>query len=200
MADNQSESYGCWTKNRAILIPKMDGWFHGKPYEQMDDLGGFHHPYFWFNTHIGKWLVRNPPGFSGPKWTNDRGLAVQLRNKCLCWILMDSRYKATWKVVQPQSPWVNPSIFDQKNTPWILSSVKKSQLFKAIPNLSTKKTSKKTLINIGYGPLTGCHRGKWRFSSWDSRKKKWFIILVVTFTVRGPHPSHIYIYNMCIYI
>ena len=31
----------------------MDGLFHGKPYEQMDDLGGFH-PYFWFNTHIQK--------------------------------------------------------------------------------------------------------------------------------------------------
>ena len=26
----------------------------GKPYEQMDDLGGFSHPYFWFNTLI--WL------------------------------------------------------------------------------------------------------------------------------------------------
>ena len=24
----------------------MDGLFHGKPYEQMDDLGGFS-PYFW---------------------------------------------------------------------------------------------------------------------------------------------------------
>ena len=29
----------------------MDGLFHGKPYEQMDDLGG-KKPYFWFNTHI----------------------------------------------------------------------------------------------------------------------------------------------------
>ena len=33
--------------------PKMDGLFHGKPYEQMDDLGGFSH-YFWFNTHFGE--------------------------------------------------------------------------------------------------------------------------------------------------
>ena len=30
----------------------MDGENKGKPYEQMDDLGGFYHPYFWFNTHI----------------------------------------------------------------------------------------------------------------------------------------------------
>ncbi len=28
----------------------MDGENHGKPYEQMDDLGVF--PYFWLNTHI----------------------------------------------------------------------------------------------------------------------------------------------------
>ena len=31
--------------------PKMDGLYHGKPYEQMDDLGGFSHD-FWFNTHM----------------------------------------------------------------------------------------------------------------------------------------------------
>ena len=30
----------------------MDGENNGKPYEQMDDLGGFYHPYFWFNTHM----------------------------------------------------------------------------------------------------------------------------------------------------
>ncbi len=30
--------------------PKMDGENNGKPYEQMDDLGG-KNPYFWFNTH-----------------------------------------------------------------------------------------------------------------------------------------------------
>ncbi len=31
----------CWTKNRGILPPKMDGENNGsKPYEQMDDLGG----------------------------------------------------------------------------------------------------------------------------------------------------------------
>ena len=29
----------------------MDGENNGKPYEQMDDLGG-KNPYFWFNTHI----------------------------------------------------------------------------------------------------------------------------------------------------
>ena len=32
--------YGCWTKNRGNTS-KMDGLFHGKPYEQMDDLGVF---------------------------------------------------------------------------------------------------------------------------------------------------------------
>ena len=31
--------------------PKMDGENNGKPYEQMDDLGGFP-PFFWFNTHM----------------------------------------------------------------------------------------------------------------------------------------------------
>ena len=31
---------GCQPKNRGKK-PKMDGLFHGKPYEQMDDLGGF---------------------------------------------------------------------------------------------------------------------------------------------------------------
>ena len=31
------------SKNRG-KTPKMDGEFHGKPYEQMDDLGGFSHP------------------------------------------------------------------------------------------------------------------------------------------------------------
>ena len=43
-------SYGCQPKNRGILTPKMDGLFHGKPYEQMDDLGGF--PPIFGNTHI----------------------------------------------------------------------------------------------------------------------------------------------------
>ena len=37
------------SKNRG-KTPKMDGLFHGKPYEQMDDLG--FSPYFWFNTQI----------------------------------------------------------------------------------------------------------------------------------------------------
>ena len=34
----------------------MDGENNGsKPYEQMDDFGGFYHPkplFFWFNTHM----------------------------------------------------------------------------------------------------------------------------------------------------
>ena len=37
------------------LPPKMDGENNGsKPYEQMDDLGGFTNPYFWVDTHIGE--------------------------------------------------------------------------------------------------------------------------------------------------
>ena len=32
--------------------PKMDGENHGRPYEQMDDLGGKIHPYFWRATHV----------------------------------------------------------------------------------------------------------------------------------------------------
>ena len=35
--------------------PKMDGEHKGNPYEQMDDLGGFYHPYFWVDTQI-TWL------------------------------------------------------------------------------------------------------------------------------------------------
>ena len=45
------------SKNRGILPPKMDGLFHGKPYEQVDDLGGF--PIFletpiWFHETYSK--------------------------------------------------------------------------------------------------------------------------------------------------
>ncbi len=29
----------------------MDGENKEKPYEQVDDLRGWKHPYFWFNTH-----------------------------------------------------------------------------------------------------------------------------------------------------
>ena len=39
------------SNNRGGKPPKMDGENHGKPYEQMDDLGGFSHD-FWFNTQI----------------------------------------------------------------------------------------------------------------------------------------------------
>ena len=37
------------SKNRGCKTPKMDGLFHGKPYEQMDDLGGFSH---YFRKHF----------------------------------------------------------------------------------------------------------------------------------------------------
>ncbi len=43
--------------------PKMDGLFHGKPYEQMNDLEKFPH-YFWFNTHIvPTWNIPTMPTF-----------------------------------------------------------------------------------------------------------------------------------------
>ena len=39
---------GCQPKNRGAFPPKMDGENHGsKPYEQMDDLGGKNHD-FWY--------------------------------------------------------------------------------------------------------------------------------------------------------
>ena len=38
--DHTTQLYGCQPKNSG-KTPKMDGLFHGKPYEQMDDLGGF---------------------------------------------------------------------------------------------------------------------------------------------------------------
>ena len=37
--------------SKKMGYPKMDGLFHGKPYEQMDDLGGVF-PYFWLETPI----------------------------------------------------------------------------------------------------------------------------------------------------
>ena len=38
---------GVEPKNRGVsLPPEMDGLFHGTPYEQMDDLGGFYSPIF----------------------------------------------------------------------------------------------------------------------------------------------------------
>ncbi len=41
----------------------MDGENDGsKPYEQMDDLGGFP-PYFWFNTQNPGWFVKTHPSF-----------------------------------------------------------------------------------------------------------------------------------------
>ena len=39
------------SKNRGT--PKWMVFFHGKPYEQMDDLGG-KHPYFRVDTHLTK--------------------------------------------------------------------------------------------------------------------------------------------------
>ena len=38
--------------------PKMDGLFHGKPYEQIDDLGGFPH-YFWKHAIVEVWTTKN---------------------------------------------------------------------------------------------------------------------------------------------
>ena len=51
-------TYGCQPKNRGGKPPKMDGLFHGKPYEQMDDLGVplfLETPiYFLFHAYLGK--------------------------------------------------------------------------------------------------------------------------------------------------
>ncbi len=49
------------SKNRGILPPKMDGENNGKPYEQMDDFGGF--PPIFGNTPIDIqintcWVIR----------------------------------------------------------------------------------------------------------------------------------------------
>ena len=62
--------YGCWTKNRGKTT-KMDGENNGKPYEQMDDLGGVP-PIFGltpicfqiaFLRHCQlSWRARNDPG------------------------------------------------------------------------------------------------------------------------------------------
>ena len=47
------------SKNRGFKNTKMDGLFHGKPYEQMDDFGGF--PIIFGNTHIEIDWVWPPP-------------------------------------------------------------------------------------------------------------------------------------------
>ena len=42
------------------FYPPQNGWFiyNGKPYEQMDDLGGVKtHPYFWRATHFGATVI-----------------------------------------------------------------------------------------------------------------------------------------------
>ena len=48
--DRFYEPNGCQPQNRG-KTPKMDGENNGKPYEQMDDLGGFPTPIFG-NTQI----------------------------------------------------------------------------------------------------------------------------------------------------
>ena len=47
----QNMDFYIWVLNPKIggkIKPKMDGLFHGKPYEQMDDLGG---PPLFLETH-----------------------------------------------------------------------------------------------------------------------------------------------------
>ena len=46
----------------------MDGENNGNPYEQMDDLGGFSH-YFWFNTQIGKRETSKKKTIGSEQWT-----------------------------------------------------------------------------------------------------------------------------------
>ena len=44
------------SKNRG-KTPKMDGLFHGKPYEHMDDLGVIAPPIFWKHPYIWTYLA-----------------------------------------------------------------------------------------------------------------------------------------------
>ncbi len=46
----------------------QNGWLkiNGKPYEQMDDLGGKNHPYFWVDTHIGAYTTQLYRGLNKP--------------------------------------------------------------------------------------------------------------------------------------
>ncbi len=46
----KNEMGGFYPKIGGLTTPKMDGWFQGKPYEQMDDLGGF--PIIFGNTQM----------------------------------------------------------------------------------------------------------------------------------------------------
>ena len=60
---------GCWTKNRGIYPPKMDGENHGKPPKKIDDLGGNQKPpIFWVDTHIFL-LLRKPMASQTPIWS-----------------------------------------------------------------------------------------------------------------------------------
>ena len=56
------------SKNRGFS-PKMDGLFHGKPYEQMDDLRVFpdfwKHPYRYTMTEGDYWQAEMPLGKVG---------------------------------------------------------------------------------------------------------------------------------------
>ena len=54
----------------------MDGLFHGKPYEQMDDLGVF--PYFWSNTHVAISLKNLGGGFKVYFWRQTFGEMIQV--------------------------------------------------------------------------------------------------------------------------
>ena len=54
-----SINIGCQPKNRG-KNPKMDKLYNGKPYEQMDDLGGKNH-YFWKHPNLAKTLETPNP-------------------------------------------------------------------------------------------------------------------------------------------
>ena len=66
----QPSPYGCQPKDRG-KTPKMDGENHGKPYEQMDDLGG-KHPYFWKHPYPQGML------FFWRKWTPEKKITQML--------------------------------------------------------------------------------------------------------------------------
>ena len=57
----------------------MDGENKGKPYEQMDDLGG-KNPYFWFNTHFQLPQKNMVKSTSYPFLSKRRNLILPMKN------------------------------------------------------------------------------------------------------------------------
>ena len=52
MGGRVDDPSGCFQKIGGVYPPKWIVYNTGKPYEQMDDLGGKNHPNFWVDTHM----------------------------------------------------------------------------------------------------------------------------------------------------